>query len=182
MLNWDDPLGAASVKKEKQQPKMPPPLMANFAATAAPEPAAPATGLRAHDTADHVRPGKGVVDNQVLMATAGAAPSVNPDPLATDVVAEPAEDYDVDAEGGATGLESLEMGAGRIRVDDKRIINCHADLNQLVPFKYDWAWQKYLDGCANHWMPQEINMNADIALWKSRDSLTDDERTIIKRN
>ena len=43
------------------------------------------------------------------------------------------------------------------------MINCRADLNQLVPFKYDWAWQKYLDGCANHWMPQEINMTADVA-------------------
>ena len=74
------------------------------------------------------------------------------------------------------------MGAGRIRVDDKKIINCHADLNQLVPFKYDWAWQKYLDGCANHWMPQEVNMNADIQLWKDPNGLTEDERTIIKRN
>ena len=74
------------------------------------------------------------------------------------------------------------MGASRIRVDDKKIINCHADLNQLVPFKYDWAWQKYLDACANHWMPQEINMTADIALWKDPNGLTDDERTIIKRN
>ena len=35
----------------------------------------------------------------------------------------------------------LEMGAARIQVDDKRMINCKADLNQLVPFKYDWAWQ-----------------------------------------
>ena len=26
--------------------------------------------------------------------------------------------------------------AGRIRVEDKRIINCNADVNQLVPFKY----------------------------------------------
>lgn len=34
---------------------------------------------------------------------------------------------------GATGYESLEMGAARIHVDDKRIINCRADLNQLVP-------------------------------------------------
>ncbi len=49
---------------------------------------------------------------------------------------------------GATGLEEIEMGAARIRVDDKRIINCHADLNQLVPFKYKWAWEKYLAGCA----------------------------------
>jgi ribonucleoside-diphosphate reductase beta chain len=83
---------------------------------------------------------------------------------------------------GATGLESIEMGASRIRVDDKKIINCRADLNQLVPFKYEWAWSKYQDGCANHWMPQEINMTADIALWKSADGLTEDERTVIKRN
>lgn len=83
---------------------------------------------------------------------------------------------------GATGLESLEMGASRIRVDDKRIINCRADLNQLVPFKYVWAWDKYLAACNNHWMPQEINMSADIALWKSADGLTEDERIVIKRN
>ena len=83
---------------------------------------------------------------------------------------------------GATGLESLQMGAARIQVDDKRIINCRADLNQLVPFKYKWAWQKYLDACANHWMPNEINMSADIALWKDPHGLTEDERIIVMRN
>ncbi len=74
-----------------------------------------------------------------------------------------------------------EVTAGRIRVEDKRIINCQADVNQLVPFKYKWAWEKYLAACANHWMPQEVNMTADIALWKS-DKLSDDERRLIKRN
>jgi len=80
------------------------------------------------------------------------------------------------------GLGELEGSANRVAVDDKRMINCRADLNQLVPFKYDWAWQKYLDGCANHWMPQEINMTADIGLWKTPNGLTDDERLIVKRN
>ena len=80
------------------------------------------------------------------------------------------------------GLTELEGEGSRVTVDAKRMINCRADLNQLVPFKYDWAWQKYLDGCANHWMPQEVNMNADIALWKSKDGLTEDERRIVKRN
>lgn len=80
------------------------------------------------------------------------------------------------------GLEELEMGAARVQVDDKRMINCRADLNQLVPFKYEWAWQKYLDGCANHWMPQEVNMTADIAIWKSEDGLTADERLIVMRS
>lgn len=82
----------------------------------------------------------------------------------------------------APGLEELEMGAARIEVDDKKMINCRADLNQLVPFKYDWAWQKYLDGCANHWMPQEVNMTADVALWKSAEGLTEDERKIVMRS
>src|SRR5476651_2510427 len=84
--------------------------------------------------------------------------------------------------GGATGLELLEMGATRIQVDDKRIINCRADLNQLVPFKYKWAWDKYLSACANHWMPNEINMSADLALWNDPKGLSEDERLIIKRN
>ena len=75
-----------------------------------------------------------------------------------------------------------EVNGERVTVDQKAMINCRADLNQLVPFKYDWAWQKYLDGCANHWMPQEVNMTADIALWKSEDGLSDDERTIVKRS
>lgn len=82
----------------------------------------------------------------------------------------------------SVGLESLDMGADRIHVDDKKIINCRADLNQLVPFKYKWAWDKYLMGCANHWMPNEINMSADVALWKDPMGLTEDERLIILRN
>ena len=83
-----------------------------------------------------------------------------------------------------TGLEEIKMlGAeSRIQVDEKQMVNCRADLNQLVPFKYKWAWQKYLDACANHWMPQEINMSADIAIWNDPNILTDDERTIVKRN
>ena len=64
----------------------------------------------------------------------------------------------------------------------KRIINGQTDVNQLVPFKYKWAWDKYLAACANHWMPQEINMQRDIELWKNPNGLTDDERLIVKRN
>ena len=75
-----------------------------------------------------------------------------------------------------------EVLQGRVQVGQKAMINSKADLNQLVPFKYKWAWEKYLDGTANHWMPQEINMTADIALWKAADGLTDDERMIVKRS
>ena len=70
----------------------------------------------------------------------------------------------------------------RVRADEKRVINGKSDVNQLVPFKYKWAWDKYLSGCANHWMPQEVNMTRDIALWKDPNGLTDDERLVVKRN
>ncbi|MFY9974804.1 MAG: hypothetical protein WAK53_11150, partial [Chromatiaceae bacterium] len=120
----------------------------------------------AHEASAQARPGQGLVANEALMATAGAEPVVNPDPFEREQEL-PFEDtllprgalsparlpprdrprsaelgthrFDAEAEGGATGLETLEMGAGRVRVDDKKIINCRADLNQLVPFKYDWA-------------------------------------------
>ncbi|HRA43319.1 MAG TPA: ribonucleotide-diphosphate reductase subunit beta, partial [Gammaproteobacteria bacterium] len=82
----------------------------------------------------------------------------------------------------ATGLE-LKFGSARIRKEDKRIINCPVDVNQLVPFRYDWAWDEfYIKACANHWMPNEVNMSPDVALWKSANGLTEDERDIIERN
>ena len=70
----------------------------------------------------------------------------------------------------------------RVAVEDKKIINCQSDVNQLVPFKYKWAWEKYLAACANHWMPQEVNMSRDISLWKDPNGLTEDERRLVKRN
>ena len=61
------------------------------------------------------------------------------------------------------------------------MINARADVSQLLPLKYRWAWEKYLSACNNHWMPTEVSMQADIALWKS-DALTPDERRMVKRN
>jgi ribonucleoside-diphosphate reductase beta chain len=97
-----------------------------------------------------------------------ALPSVT-EPLSLGPVPSPIPDADLDVE-------------RRVRVEDKRVINGGTDVNQLVPFKYKWAWEKYLSGCANHWMPQEINMSRDIALWKDPNGLTDDERRLVKRN
>ncbi|MBL6897845.1 MAG: ribonucleotide-diphosphate reductase subunit beta [Luminiphilus sp.] len=127
----------------------------------------------------------------VAAAAAAAAQSVIEEPSAPAAEATEAEP-DLDAMHAAeaaianidtaAALEELEIGASRVSVDEKAMINCRADLNQLVPFKYDWAWQKYLDGCANHWMPQEINMTADVATWRSKEGLSEDERRIIMRS
>jgi ribonucleoside-diphosphate reductase beta chain len=88
---------------------------------------------------------------------------------------EPVHDLDADA-------HALVNGFRRVRAEDKRVINAQSDVNQLVPFKYKWAWEKYLSACANHWMPQEINMQRDIETWKNPNGLTEDERLIVKRN
>jgi ribonucleoside-diphosphate reductase beta chain len=132
---------------------------------------------------------QGSAPTQAIAPEAAAVqPAAAIDPVATPALKTPVldnvaraaqalEDIDV-----AAGQEDLDLGAARVSVDEKAMINCRADLNQLVPFKYDWAWQKYIDGCANHWMPQEINMTADVATWKDPEGLTDDERRIVMRN
>ncbi len=137
----------------------------SMAATAAPEPAVVAAAAAAQEVVTAPEP-----------AVAEPAPT-EPSPQAMQAAEAVIANMDASA-----GVEELEMGASRLSVDEKAMINCRADLNQLVPFKYDWAWQKYLDGCANHWMPQEINMTADVATWKSSDGLSEDERRIVMRS
>ncbi|WP_052889001.1 ribonucleotide-diphosphate reductase subunit beta [Thermogemmatispora carboxidivorans] len=65
---------------------------------------------------------------------------------------------------------------------EKRLINGPAvSVNQLMPLKYRWAWEHYLNGCANHWMPNEVPMASDIELWRSQ-RLSEAERLVIMRN
>ena len=134
-------------------------------ATAAPEPAVVAAAAAAQRVVETPEP------PAIDLASAESSPEAMQ--AAEAVIA------NMDA---SAGVEELEMGASRVSVDEKAMINCRADLNQLVPFKYDWAWQKYIDGCANHWMPQEVNMTADVATWKSKEGLSDDERRIVERS
>ncbi len=80
--------------------------------------------------------------------------------------------------------ENIEVEGKKKRFasDQKRLINCRTvDVNQLMPLKYHWAWEHYLNGCANHWMPSEVPMAKDIELWKSN-KLTEGERHVIMRN
>src|SRR6266852_2620445 len=77
---------------------------------------------------------------------------------------------------------SAEQPVAPRQAELKRLVNCVAvDVNQLAPLKYRWAWEHYLNGCANHWMPSEVPMSRDIELWRS-DHLTPEERTVILRN
>ncbi len=75
-------------------------------------------------------------DNQVKPALQPAMPSFNNAGTA------PAA--------GPSSPASNASSERRVNVADKRIINGQTDVNQLVPFKYKWAWEKYLATCANH--------------------------------
>ena len=55
----------------------------------------------------------------------------------------------------------LEHGE-RLRVEEKKLLNSATDLNQLVPFKYDWAWSGYLESCTANWMPMEVHLEKDL--------------------
>jgi ribonucleoside-diphosphate reductase beta chain len=161
MMNWDD------YHKEEAAP-----ASAAGGAAASAMAQEPARQAPPEPAIEAVQPATAI---DPIAAAADAVPANAPDNVAKAMDA--VEHLDV-----AAGLEDLEMGAARVSVDEKAMINCRADLNQLVPFKYDWAWQKYIDGCANHWMPQEINMTADVATWKNPEGLSDDERRIVMRN
>ncbi len=110
-------------------------------------------------------------------SAATAAPSLQ----SVHVAAAAAEPAAPAAAAPAAAVSVVASSSRRVNAADKRIINGQTDVNQLVPFKYKWAWEKYLATCANHWMPQEVNMSRDIATWKDPNGLSEDERRIIKR-
>lgn len=55
-----------------------------------------------------------------------------------------------------------------------------AAVNQILPHTNKWAWDLFIDGAANNWMPTEISMAKDIEQWKSS-LLSEDERLVVKR-
>ena len=170
MLTWDE--------YHESEPTMPPPAPPVAPVVAEPEPAAPPPVLtRLAEPLDARTAGPLEIDGRELVPL---PPRVAVPP--SDALSPPAVPAPPDQSRQVQALAQIEESTERVTVDQKRMINCRADLNQLVPFKYDWAWQKYLDGCANHWMPQEVNMTADVALWRSDDGLTSDERLVVKRS
>ena len=53
-------------------------------------------------------------------------------------------------------------------------------VGQLLPFKNRWAWELYLKGVKNNWVPNDISMAKDIEQW-NLNILSPDEKLLIKR-
>ena len=65
-----------------------------------------------------------------------------------------------------------------VNADDKRVVNGLADINQLAPFKYPWAWEYFLNANKNHWTPLDINMTQDVHDYQHK--LTLEERHVYE--
>lgn len=71
----------------------------------------------------------------------------------------------------------IQKGAAAVDINSRRIINGKdADVMQLYPMRHTFAWEAYLAGNANHWLPTEISMQRDIEQWRSTTVLSADER------
>lgn len=64
--------------------------------------------------------------------------------------------------------------------NERRLIGGVDDVVKLMPLKYKWAWGYYNTGNANHWLPQEVNMQKDIEQWNAPGILTKNEKAVVK--
>ncbi len=63
----------------------------------------------------------------------------------------------------------------------KRVINGRDTMSfNILPLKYQWAYDLYKTMKTNHWEPEDIPMQKDIEQWQSDDDAHDVERWIIK--
>lgn len=62
------------------------------------------------------------------------------------------------AQASVEQLKKENFTGERVSIKDKFLMNCDTDLNQLVPFKYPWAWSLYLTSCDRHWGIGELEL------------------------
>jgi len=74
----------------------------------------------------------------------------------------------------------LDQAKAEAAFSAKRIINGKDTMFfNILPLKYQWAYELYKNMKNNHWEPEDIPMQKDVELWRS-DELSDVERWIIK--
>ena len=63
----------------------------------------------------------------------------------------------------------------------KRVINGRQTMTfNLLPLKYQWAYDLYRKMKANHWEPEDIPMGKDIEQWRDEKAVSEVERWIIR--
>ena len=63
----------------------------------------------------------------------------------------------------------------------KRVVGGRKTMTfNLLPLKYAWAYELYRTMKANHWEPEDIQMQKDIEQWRVHRRLSDTDRWIIR--
>ena len=64
--------------------------------------------------------------------------------------------------------------------NQKKVINGRETMTfNLLPLKYQWAYDLYRKMKANHWEPEDVPMQKDLEQCKNQSELSDSERWII---
>jgi len=135
MLNWDDPLAIPS-KPAPEQTVVNQSIQQLEPALRQPEPAAATPAPVINDS---------------------LARAAQPEQTPEQTIKVKSHTRSVPQEPAFTG-----KSARPINPEDKRVVNGMADINQLAPFKYPWAWNYFLNANKNHWTPLDVNMTQDI--------------------
>ena len=87
------------------------------------------------------------------------------------------------------GLTEIKLGSKRFVLDEdkakkafsaKKVINGKETMFfNILPLKYQWAYDLYKSMKANHWEPEDVQMQRDVEQWRSSE-ISDIERWIIK--
>lgn len=120
------------------------------------------------------------VQNESLSRTSIATASPNwDDPLAAAIPSQVLAPIEFVSEERNEPITELELAAlPPVRLEDKRVVNGEADVNQLAPFKYPWAWNFFLNANKNHWTPLDVNMTQDVHDYHHK--LTMEERHVFE--
>ena len=80
----------------------------------------------------------------------------------------------------AAKLAKAEEAKAVEAYEGKQVINGRDTMAfNLLPLKYQWAYDLYRKMKANHWEPEDIPMQKDVEQWKNQFELSESERWII---
>jgi Ribonucleotide reductase, beta subunit len=75
----------------------------------------------------------------------------------------------------------LDQAKAEAAFADKKVINGRESMAfNLLPLKYQWAYDLYRTMKANHWEPEDIPMGKDIEQWRDEKAVNEIERWIIR--
>jgi ribonucleoside-diphosphate reductase beta chain len=75
----------------------------------------------------------------------------------------------------------LDRAKAEAALAAKRVVGGRETMTfNLLPLRYAWAYELYRTMKANHWEPEDIPMQRDVAQWRSATALSEIDRWIVR--